>query len=68
MLLFLREVYKEKCSESIGIISVLAFLHSPIKCLPKTTNDSLLASKSFLPDLAASIVKSIQSKELIADK
>ena len=42
--------------------------YSAIICFPKTTNDSLLAKRSFLPDFAASIVRSIQSKELIADK
>ena len=66
--IFFNAVNSEKCSESIGISSVLFNLHSLIIWLPNTTRDSLFANRSFPPDFAASRVRSKHSKELIADK
>ena len=54
----LRDEKSEKCSESIGISSVPDEETLSIINLPKTTNDSLFASKSFFPDFAAAIVSS----------
>ena len=66
--IFFNAVNNEKCSESIGISSVLLVSHWAIIYLPNTTKDSLFANKSFPPDFAASRVKSKHSNELMADK
>ena len=66
--IFLKEQNKEKCSESIGVISVFDRLASLIISSPRTTRLSLLANNNDLPDLAATIVSSRHSNELMADR